>query len=43
MLPQPTLEDASHRAEELRREIEKHNYAYYVLDQPSVSDATYDA
>jgi DNA ligase (NAD+) len=38
-----TLEDAQARAEELRREIEKHNYAYYVLDQPTVSDATYDA
>jgi DNA ligase (NAD+) len=37
-----TLEDARERAEKLRREIEKHNYAYYVLDQPEVSDATYD-
>ena len=43
MLPQLSLEDASRRADELRREIEKHNYAYYVLDQPTVSDATYDA
>src|SRR5262249_12275032 len=23
-------------------ELEQHNYAYYVLDQPTVSDATYD-
>lgn len=38
-----SLEDAQGRAEALRREIEGHNYAYYVLDQPSVSDATYDA
>jgi DNA ligase (NAD+) len=38
-----SLEDAQKRAEALRREIEQHNYAYYVLDQPGVSDATYDA
>jgi len=38
-----TLEDAERRAEQLRQEIEKHNYAYYVLDQPTVSDASYDA
>src|SRR4029077_10794938 len=30
------------RAEELRREIEAHNHAYYVLDAPTVSDAEYD-
>src|SRR5438045_683774 len=38
-----TLEDARSRAESLRREIERHNYAYYVLDQPTVSDQTYDS
>jgi DNA ligase (NAD+) len=38
-----SLEDARARAEHLRREIERHNYAYYILDQPTVSDATYDA
>jgi DNA ligase (NAD+) len=38
-----TLEKAGARAEQLRREIEHHNYAYYVLDQPTVSDASYDA
>ena len=27
---------------ELRRQIEKHNYQYYVLDDPIVSDAEYD-
>jgi len=31
------------RAEWLRREIERHNYLYYVLDQPEISDAEYDA
>jgi DNA ligase (NAD+) len=30
------------RAAALRREIERHNYAYYVLDQPLVPDAEYD-
>ena len=34
--------DAARRAEELRREIEQHNYRYYVLDDPVVSDAEYD-
>jgi DNA ligase (NAD+) len=38
-----SLEDARARAEQLRREIEQHNYAYYVQDQPAVSDAAYDA
>lgn len=26
----------------LRREIEQHNYNYYILDKPTVSDAEYD-
>jgi DNA ligase (NAD+) len=43
MFSQLTLEDAERRAEQLRRELEAHNYAYYVLEQPTVSDATYDA
>lgn len=28
---------------ELRRELKKHNYFYYVLDRPIISDAEYDA
>jgi DNA ligase (NAD+) len=31
------------RADELRRLIESHNYRYYVLDDPKLSDAAYDA
>ena len=27
----------------LRRELERHEYLYYVLDQPEISDAEYDA
>ncbi|MDP2057775.1 MAG: NAD-dependent DNA ligase LigA, partial [Thiobacillus sp.] len=30
------------RATALRREIERHNYAYYVLDAPTIPDAEYD-
>lgn len=30
------------KAEELRVEIDKHNYLYYVMDQPEISDAEYD-
>ena len=39
------LKDSSpaERARELRAEIERHNYRYYVLDQPEISDAQYDA
>jgi DNA ligase (NAD+) len=37
-----TKAEAAKRAEELRREIEQHNYRYYVLDDPEFSDAEYD-
>lgn len=30
------------RAIDLRRQLEQHNYRYYVLDDPEVSDAEYD-
>jgi len=30
------------RVEQLRRDINYHNYRYYVLDQPEISDAEYD-
>jgi len=36
------LREAERRVEELRREIERHNYLYYVLDSPEISDAEYD-
>lgn len=38
-----TREQAQKRLAELRRLIEHHNYLYYVLDQPEISDAEYDA
>ncbi len=34
--------DLKLRVEELRKTLEKYNYEYYVLDNPSVSDAEYD-
>jgi DNA ligase (NAD+) len=34
---------AREEIETLRREIDEHNYRYYVLDDPVVSDAEYDA
>ncbi len=33
---------AAAEVDELRRQIEEHNYRYYVLDQPEISDAEYD-
>jgi DNA ligase (NAD+) len=36
------VREAAERAKALRAEIERHNYAYYVLDAPTVPDAEYD-
>lgn len=33
----------SKRAVELRKELHQHGYRYYVLDDPSITDDTYDA
>ena len=35
--------DVAKRIADLRRQIERHDYRYYVLDDPEVPDATYDA
>ncbi len=35
--------DSAGRAEELRRLIRRANHRYYVLDEPEISDAEYDA
>jgi DNA ligase (NAD+) len=37
-----TASGATRRAEELRREIERHNHRYYVLDDPLISDTEFD-
>ncbi|GAB4284568.1 MAG: NAD-dependent DNA ligase LigA [Coriobacteriia bacterium] len=34
---------AAERAEKLREEIRYHNWRYYALDKPEISDAAYDA
>jgi DNA ligase (NAD+) len=36
------IEKIKQHAETLRKEIELHNYRYYVLDNPSIPDAEYD-
>ncbi|HPG39246.1 MAG TPA: NAD-dependent DNA ligase LigA [bacterium] len=35
-------QDDSNRIQYLRQELQRHNYHYYVLDDPQVSDAEYD-
>jgi len=36
------LDEVKERIEQLRGEINYHNYRYYVLDSPEISDAEYD-
>ncbi len=36
------IEKMNRRAQALRTEIERHNYRYYVLDDPAIPDADYD-
>ena len=40
---QKKIVDPAVRVEELREQIRRHEHAYYVLDEPQVSDAEYDA
>ncbi|RLF50683.1 MAG: hypothetical protein DRN19_04115, partial [Thermoplasmata archaeon] len=35
-------EEAKKRIEELRKLIRHHDYLYYVLNKPEISDAEYD-
>lgn len=37
-----TKEPVAKQVEKLREELEHHEYLYYVLDQPTISDAEYD-
>jgi len=36
------LAEAKEKIDQLRAEINRHNYLYYVLDSPEISDAEYD-
>ena len=38
----PALKDAERKIESLRDKIRHHEYLYYVLDQPSISDQEFD-
>src|SRR4029079_4165682 len=39
---QAELSEAKRRVEELRAQIDHHNYAYYVLDAPEITDGEFD-
>lgn len=42
-MPDQTVQDpVAQRAAELSAELERHNHAYYVLDQPTIPDQEYD-
>lgn len=36
------VKNASSEIKELRKAIDEHNYRYYILDEPSISDAEFD-
>ncbi|KMU62196.1 DNA ligase [Elizabethkingia anophelis] len=39
----PMSENIQQQIEELREELHQHNYNYYILDEPSISDFEFDA
>lgn len=41
-MPDPLTPEIQEEAERLRAGLHRHNYRYYVLDDPEVSDAEYD-
>ena len=41
--PEVTVDEARRRIAELRRDLVRHEHRYYVLDDPDVSDAEFDA
>jgi DNA ligase (NAD+) len=42
-MSEKSLKSVKKRLENLRKEIERHNYKYYVLDSPEISDSAYDS
>ncbi len=41
-MPEAAPKQVQMRVEELRRQLNRHNYLYYVLNAPEISDAEYD-
>jgi DNA ligase (NAD+) len=41
-ITEPEPENIRKQADQLRQRIEHHNYLYYALDQPEITDAEYD-
>src|ERR1035438_6870376 len=37
------MKDTAHEITQLRDELRRHEHLYYVLDQPEITDAEYDA
>jgi len=42
MTKKTVSQDVVHRVDELRKQINHHNYLYYVLDSPEIPDAEFD-
>ncbi|MGH7859712.1 MAG: DNA ligase LigA-related protein, partial [Candidatus Binatia bacterium] len=42
-MPHSAAKDVAEEIRRLREEVERHNYRYYALDDPEISDAEYDA
>src|ERR687888_2239396 len=42
-LSRTAAKSAEQRVEELRKQLDYHGHRYYVLDDPEISDAEYDA
>ena len=38
----PMSKEAKNRVDELRKEIREHDYSYFVLDKPTITDFEYD-
>ena len=36
------MESPQEKIERLRRELDEHNYNYYVLNSPTIDDRTFD-
>lgn len=43
LAPKMRINEARARIRDLREEIERHNFRYYVLDDPAVADAEFDS